>query len=357
MLSANSWLYLAVLLAALCHAQALEQSLNNNKPVDGLNHESRCSWNCTILDSSEEIKTAMAKQKMIHVVVKYEKTVTEKCVNQTSLNSSENITEHWQIWFPSKQISVFTKALESVANLMFSTDLNRDRGEIQAICTLRPVLNVTTTKPPYYNGSFSIFSGNRLADLGVKFDSIDCNTETKDNLKPCINITKSTGNESTTSKSILERGGWRSVALICFCFVFLAVFIHYSPVFLCLSSPTEVTEHGVRQIILEGASPGSVRSLIGNCFFSEDDGTIWHKVRKFCVRVVIIPLPFLGPVIFVDITLFGFFKLHPFQYFIMICFGCYSIQAFYISFFTARSCQAKPCIVCRVFKPKMNFPN
>ena len=345
MLSANSWLSSAVFLAALCHAPALEPSLNNS-PVDGLNHESSCGWKCTILDSSKEIKTAIAKKKMIRLVVKYEKRVTEKCSNQTVRNSSENITEHWQIWLPSKQLSVFTKALESVANLMFSTDSNGERGEIRAICTLRPV-NVTTTEPTYYRGSFSIFSRSNLADLGVKFDSIDCNTETKDNLKPCIDITILTGNES-----ILERGGWRSVVLICFCSVFLAVFIHYSPAFLCLFSPTEVTEHGVRQIILEGASPVSVRSLIGNCFFTEDDGTIWHKVRRLCVRVVIIPFPFLGPLIFVDITHFGFFKLHSFQYFIIICFGCYFIQAFYISFFTARSCQAKPCIVCSLVKPK-----
>lgn len=356
MQSANSWLSLAVLLVTLCHAQVLQTPLQNNKPVDGLNHESRCSWNCTILDSdfSGEMKAAIAKEKIIHLVVKYEKRVTEKCINQTSRNSSENITEQWQIWLPSEQLSVFMKALktvESVANAMFYPDSNADRREIRAICTLRPV-NMTATEPTYYSGPFPIFSRSYLTDLGVKYDGIDCNTETKDNLKPCINITKSTENESTTSESILERDGWRRVVFLWFCFVFLAVFIHYSPAFLCLFSPTEVTEHGVRQIILEGASPVSVRSLIGNCFFSEDDGTIWHRVKKFCVRVVIIPLPFLGPVIFVDIKIFGFFKLHSFQYFIVTCFGCYFIQAFYISFFTARSGQAKPCKVCRIVKPK-----
>jgi len=235
---------------------------------------------------------------------------------------------------------------------MFYQDSNGDpREEIRALCTLRPV-NMTATEPIYYSGSFPIFSRSHLADLGVKFDSIDCNTETTDNLQPCINITQSTGNNSTNSKRPFQHGGWPLVVLFCFCFVFVAVFVHYSPAFLCLFSPTEVTEHGVRQITLEGASPVSVRSLMGNCFFSEDDGTIWHKARKFCVRVVIIPLPFLGPVIFGDILLFGFFKLHSFQRFMMICCGCYVIQAFYISFFTARSVQAKPCKVCKLVNPK-----
>ena len=354
MLLANSSLSLAVLLAVLCQAQALEPPLHNNKPVDGLNDETRCSWNCTVLDSefSEEMKTAIAKKKMIRLVVKYEKRVTERCVNQTSCNSSGNITEHWQIWLPGKQLSVFTKALESVAKLLFDTDSNGDREEIRAKCALRPV-NMTAAEPTNYSGSFPIFSPSHLADLGVKFDSIECNTETTDNLQTCINITKSTGDNSTNSKSLFERGGWPLTVLHCFCYLSLAVFIHYSLAFLCLFSPTEVTEHGVRETILQGASPVSVRSLIGNYFFSENDGTIWHKARKFCVRVVIMPLPFLGPAIFADVSFLGFLKLHSFQQFVIICGGCYFIQALYISFFTAMSVQAKPCYVCKLVKPKI----
>jgi len=163
------------------------------------------------------------------------------------------------MWLPiSRQLSVFTKSLENVANLIFCTDSNGDREEIRATCTLRS-LNMTATDPTYYSGSFPIFSRSHLDDLGVKFDSIDCNTQTTDNLEPRINITKSIGNKSTNSKSPFERGGWPSDVLLFFCFVFLAsVFIHCSPAFFYLFSPTEVTEDGVRQIILEGASPVSV---------------------------------------------------------------------------------------------------
>ena len=351
MLSANSSLSLAVLLAVLCHAQALEPPLHSNKPFDRLIDETRCSWNCTVMDFefSDEMKTTIAKKNMIRLVVKYEKRVTERCVNQTSRNSSGNITEHWQIWLPRKKLSVFTKALASAANLMFYTDSNGDREEVRVICTLKPV-KTTAKKSTYDGGSFPIFSRSHLADLGVKFDSIDCNTETTDNLQSCINITKSSAlSENKIPKFIdpFERGGWPSQILICFCYIFWTVFIHYSPAFLCLFSPTEVTEHGVRRIILEGASPVSFRSLMGNCFFSEDDGTIWHKARKFCVLVVIIPFPFLGPVIIADVIMYGFFKLHSFQWFMMICWICYFIKAFYISFLTARSGQAKPCKVCR----------
>jgi len=196
MLSANSLLSLAVLLAVLCYAQSLEPSLHNNKSLHDLSDETRCSWNCTVLDSdfSEEMKTTFAKKKVVPLVVKYETRVTEKCENQTSRISSGNITEHWQIWLLSKQVSVFAKALESVANLMFFTDSNGHSEEIRAICTLRPV-NTKATKPTYDSGSFPIYSRSHLAELGIKFDTIDCDTETTDNLQHCINITKSTGKQ------------------------------------------------------------------------------------------------------------------------------------------------------------------
>ena len=183
-----------------------------------------CSWYCTVMDFefSEEMKTTIAKKKMIRLVVKYEKRVTERCVNQTSRDSSGNITEHWQIWLPRKKLSVFTRALASAANLMFYMDSNGDREEVRVICTLKPV-NTTAKKSTNDGGSFPIFSRSHLADLGVKFDSIDCNTETTDNLQSCINITKSSESSENKSPKFIdpgERGGWPSQILICFCYIF-----------------------------------------------------------------------------------------------------------------------------------------
>ena len=66
MLSANSWLSLAVLVVVFNHVQALKPSLLNDKaPVEVLNDETRCSWNCAVMDSKffVEIKTTIAKKK------------------------------------------------------------------------------------------------------------------------------------------------------------------------------------------------------------------------------------------------------------------------------------------------------
>ena len=363
MLSANSWLSLAVLPAVLClDAQAQEPPLHNNtdnKPVAGLNDETLCSWNCTVMhsDFSEAIETAIAKKNTIRLVVKYEKRVTEKCVNQASLNSSGNITEEWQIWLANKQLSVFVKALERVIDMIACRNSTGEHKEIIAICTLRPV-NATAAKPTYYKGTSPIFFQS-LADLGVKLDDIDCNTLTTDILQPCINITKSTGNNSSTFEGLFKCGGWPVDVLLGLLVVFMVVFMYYSPAFLCLFSPTEITEVNVHQIVLDGASPVSLRSLIGNYFFSNED-TIRHRARTFILRAVVLPLPFVGPAIFAEylqqskfLNLNDISVSHLLQSRMIVCYVCYYIMAFYASFSSPRSSRGnRSCIVCRRVKSK-----
>ena len=80
----------AVLLAAICHVQPQLPS-HQNTFLNGLNDETRCRWNCTAIDSdlTEEMKSTIAKKKPARLVVKYEKKVDNKCVTQTSGDSSE----------------------------------------------------------------------------------------------------------------------------------------------------------------------------------------------------------------------------------------------------------------------------
>jgi len=297
------------------------------------------------------MKKIIAKNKIIRLAVKYE--VMDKCVDQTS----GNYIEHLQLWRANKQPSIFTKALESVVNLMSRTDSVEEHKEITAICTLTPV-NTTATEPTDYNGSSPIFSRSHLADLGVKFNSIDCNTETTDNSQPCINIIKSTGNNNSTFKGPLKRGGWPEKVLVLLNIGFLTVFTYFSPAFLCLFSPTEITEDNVHQIVLDGASPVSLRSLIGNYFFSKED-TIWHRVRMFFLRAVVLPLLYVGPAIFAKyrqqnmnptFNVFGMSHfLHPFM---IVSYVCYYITACRTSFTSAGSSGSDPCTVCKRIKSK-----
>ena len=139
------------------------------------------------------------------------------------------------------------------------------------------------------------------------------------------------------------------------------VYCYYSLAFLCLFSPTEITEDSVPKIVLEGASPVSFRSLIGNYFFSKDD-TIWHRARMFILRAVVLPFPFLGSAMifhyysqhmnFPQFNILGVSNL--FQPFMIWCFCCYFILAFNISFLNPRFFnERRPCFVCKLLKPRM----
>ena len=352
MFSAYFQLCFAVLLAAVCHVHPLVPS-HHNTLVHGLNDETRCWWNCTVIDSdlTEEIKSRIAESESFRLVVKYEKKVDNKCVNQTSGNSSGK----GRIWLSNKQLSSSAGVLESLANLMSFADSNEGYNEIRAKCILKPAGPATATTGSKYNSGIQwpMFSQGHFSVLGADVNSTDCNTDDTGNSNSCIDTTNSTGNNSAYFPNPFERGGWPAAVFASFCFVFLPFFVYYSPTFLCLYSPIEVNEDGVWQITLEGASPVSFRSLIGNCFFSEDDGTIWHKAKKFCVRVVIMPLPFLGPAIFAYIKIFGSLIPNTLGQLILVLCCCYIIKAFYISFFMTRSVQAKPCIVCTIVKPKI----
>ena len=350
MLSENTCLSLVVLVVVLCQVQSLEPSLHNNKaPVDGLKDETRCSWNCAVMDSvfMEEINTTIATKKAIgntFAFEKYEKKATEKCGSQTSRSSSGN-----------KQLSVFAKALESALKLTSCTDSIEEHKQIMAICTLTPI-STDVAVPTYYSGSSPKFFLVRLADLGVKLDSIDCNEQTTDNLQPCIKITKSTGNNSNTFEGLPKCGSWPVDVLHCLCLVFFIVLLYYSPVFLCLFAPTEVVEDGVYEIVLDRASPVSLGSLIGNYFFSKED-TIWHRAKMFILRAVVLPFPFLGLAISAqhlmpDIKVFGVSRI--LQPYMKVSYVCYFLLAFYTSFRPVKpSKRNRSCFFCKRVKSKI----
>lgn len=352
MLSAFSQVCFAVLLAVFCHAQALDRSHHNKTLAShGFGHETRCRWNCTVIasDLTDEMKNTIARGKLIELFVKYENKVDDRCVNQTSRNSSANAPEHWQLWLTNQQFFTFARLVKILENWIFNIDSNKEHKEVRVLCTLEP--SGTTATPEHSRRiQFPVFSRGHLTAHGLQLDATDCNTEGTENLQAC-----STDNNSTNSGNpftVFERGGsWMVVAVYAFFFVSV-VFINYSPAFLCLLLPTEVTDDGVHNIILEGASPVSLPSIMGNYFFSKDDGTILIKARTLILRVVIIPLPFIAPAFFTSLKVFNYSAS---QQLILVCCGFYLTQALYISFFTTRLNPAKPCSVCRFVKPDQTF--
>ena len=114
------------------------------------------------------------------------------------------------------------------------------------------------------------------------------------------------------------------------CFVFVTLFVYIGPTVVCLFAATEDAHDGFRQITVEGPSPVGFRSLIGNYFFSTDCA-MWHIARKFIMHVVILPLPFLVPAVFVEYLLYKNVlssqtnvkeRTHLFRPLKMACYAC-----------------------------------
>ena len=310
--------------------------------------EIRCNWNCSVHNAdlatlTREMKTSMTTNKLIKLGVRYEKTVDDKCANETSFYSSEYASEYCQVCLVNKRLFHSTTAIKRLINDAFP---EIEQREIRAICSLNPA-RTTVSSPMNYSSRSSTIC--HLITFKAEFDRIGYQAVEKYDLRSCINVTISNGTNSP--KGALEQRAWPSRVLICFSTVYIVVFMHYSLAFLCLFFPTEILQDGVSYINLDGASPVSLRSLAGNYFFSRSDG-VWHKPKTFFLRVFIIPLPFLLSSVFLEYKTNVFFKLpSPVRgLFIEFCFS-YCIRAFYTSFHLKRPMKAKPCFVCKLVKP------
>ena len=310
--------------------------------------EIRCNWNCSVHTAdltalTREMKTSMATNELIKLGVRYEKTVDDKCANETSVHSSEYASEYCQVCLVNKRPSQSTTVIKRLINNVFS---NVDQREIRAICSLNPARTSVSSPTNYSSRSSTIC---HLINLEAEFDRIGYQAVEKDDLRSCINVTISNGTNST--KGALEHRAWPSRVLICFSVVFIVVFIHYSLAFLCLFYPTEILQDDVPYVSLDGASPVSLRSLAGNYFFSRSEG-VWHNTKTFFLRVFIIPLPFLCGATFLEYKTNSSFKMQSsVRGFLIASSFCYWIQAFYISFYLKRSMKEKLCCVCKLVKP------
>lgn len=280
MLTASKFCFAALLAAFLCQTQARH---DGDRESEDFRNFTRCSWNCKVIDSGsfKQTKIIFAKNKVIQVAVIYRKKVDEKsCVNQVPFNSSRVTIENWQTWRPANPSSNFAHIIDRVLNLLFSSHLE-EKSEIKVDC------NITRTPSTMETNRDSvlpevIIQGHLATDLEVNFES--------------INMSNSTGNN--TDNQLNRSEGWEdaNLPLGILVVVLFTAFLYYSPAFLCFFSPTLVTKNGVRYISLEGASPVSLRYLIGNYFYSEVDN-LRHKTKKLIAQAVLVPLPFLVPAV------------------------------------------------------------
>ena len=165
-------------------------------------------------------------------------------------------------------------------------------------------------------------------------------------------------NQSCISIQINEftADGWTQSLLWWAIFCFVAIFSYIAPWVVCLFPATEVPAPEIRssisrlfyqeylgckdrQIIVNWQSPVGFRSLIGNCFFFSDD-MMWNRIKRFIMRIFILPVLFFLPALFVEylqynniLPRYNFLNIsHLFSSVKVLCYCCYCLQAFLCSF-------------------------
>ena len=335
-----------VLIVALSHGVG-------NSLIYSPGSEIQCKWNCFVhMADLTVLKREMANSTttnniLIKLSVRYEKLIDDKCTKEKSVNSSESASDHCQVCLVNKRL--FPSMTSNESSII--PILHVEHREIRAICTLKPARTTVSSPMDYSSRSSAIC---HLINSENEFESINYYAVETDPHGLCMNFTIPDRTNSTKGlQGALDLRGWSIMALYFFTFVFIVVFHYYSLAFLCLFYPTEILQDGVTHIILEGASPVSLRGLAGNYFFSRKEG-IWCKAKTFILRAFIIPLPFL----MISATVLADFEhsapcstLLSNRLFGILFGFCYCFQAFYISFFSKRSLNSKPCFLCKFLKP------
>lgn len=336
-----------ILVASEKQDKAVSRYRNRSRFHDFSKKEFKSLWRCEVNESylSNWLNTAFTEgNKLISLTFKisYPKKVDEKYVNQTlnkSIEGNVKLWNHsyWQMFLIDRKlpgsvnnvIRRFSFVIGTHVSLYFNVSCN---------FTVNSAINQHVLSDAFYP---RVYLERILRSTAASFGEL-CTTEVdQTSQQPCIDVSE--------VNRVKDR--WNNLIALG-CFAFLALFVYIGPTVVCLFAATEDTHEGFRQITVEGPSPVGFRSLIGNYFFSSDR-TLWHMARKFIMRVVILPLPFLVPAVFIEYLLYENVlssqisvkeRTHLFRPIKMACYACYCFQAFYFYFIIGKNNCTKSCV-------------
>ena len=325
----------ALLLTALgLVSEATESKVDVVSTVESSEQEFKCGWNCEYMESdvSHSVNWAFRTgELLLRLEFQYEERVNPNCVNETSEVSRKVGSTRWQIWSVNRKTpSIASKALRKFFDLSLRT-FNMSFRIFKANCTF----NFTQTKSNNSQEHLKELSPREyfkeIIRLTVAPMGNICKNENEQNdlhgNETCIMITEYTQDPFSSLTEIIG-------------FLFMIVFTFFGPAVVCVFCASEVTHQGIRQITVEGPSPVGFRRLIGNYFFSVEN-SFWHRMRKFIMRVILLPIPFLVPALYVEYLLYQnalpqqtsvketTYLFRPFR---MVCYGCYVSQALFFHF-------------------------
>ena len=298
--------------------ESLSHSTGEEHSRDLFSSDTRCGWDCILLtevDFSKECDPVFTKKRLVKFNVIYDLFVNMKCLNQTSYKPHGTFTDNYTVWIPANNtLNSFSHGIKGMWNFLVNCF---EEGEIRGFCNLEPARPTTLASPK------------------------DLRTEAATTIKE-------------KGYELVTQNPWRKVGMNLLILLSI-VCSYYFPSLLCLFSPTLVMESGIRHIVLEGASPVSIRALVGNHVFFKDCSTVastWYQTGKnFVVRFLFITFLILliapGIIAFnntpgiLDITNLT----HPFM---IVCVTLYFMKWVWFLFFypAVRSTELRDCIYC-----------
>ena len=319
----SSYQLCLVVFVAAQLGEGLSHSTDEEHSLDGFSRDSRCGWDCIITKSTfsrECHDPVFTKKKLIKFNVIYDLFVNTKCLNQTSYKTFGTFTDDFSVWIPANNtLSSFSRGIKGMWDLFLCC---LEEGEIRGFCNLEPGTSTTLASPTDLRTEVA----NTIEENGYK---------------------------------LITQNPWRNVLTILL-IVLSSACSNYIPALLCLFSPTLVMESGIRYIVLEGASPVSIRALVGNNVFFKDCSTVactWCQTGKFfIVRLSFMAFLILliAPGIIVLSMTPGFSDIflltHPFM---IVGVTLYFIKAVYSLLFyhLGVSTEVRDCMACHKFKP------
>lgn len=317
---------------------------------------SECVWNCTYkVNRTDQYRERISqaifdKGRLFRVNVTYKIEHNDKPTEYRKQTVSSFIVKgakQWRVRLnrpTNQEVPIFVQnALKDLAAFLEREFIL----SIEASCKFQFGFNLTSgTNQTKIRELFSdYFQENILQITGLVRRGKACD-EGDENLRQ---------NQSCISIQINEftADGWTQSLLWWAIFCFVAIFSYIAPWVVCLFPATEVPAPEVRsrlfcpeylgckdrQIIVNWQSPVGFRSLIGNCFFSSDD-MMWNRIKRFIMRIFILPVLFFLPALFVEylqynniLPPYNFLNIsHLFSSVKVLCYCCYCLQAFLCSF-------------------------
>lgn len=324
MLSAASLCFMVLLAMQLVQSSPHHNGTEEEHSVgEGFSNHTRCSWNCRVTESdfTKQCDPVFTKKRLIKFNVQYDLEVNKECLDETSYKTLDYFTDNFTVWTPANvTLSSFSRGIQGVGSLTSTVQTVKcyEEGRIKGFCLFEP-RRTKALRP----GDFQKEVKESIEEMGYVVFS---------------------------KKEV--QSSWVS-GYIVFVLVLAFVCVLYLPALLCLFSPTLFMENGIRYIVLEGASPVSIRGAVGNNFFFNDCSIIkstWYQTGKmFMFRLLLVILSIL-PVALGVVVVNPYLSIFA-NPFLTVCEAIYSIRAvFFLLFLHTVKPEMKNCFACQDLK-------